>query len=157
MTLSHGDDFEMSLSQGGFSGYNTVGNTTTVVIVNNESNILFTSKGDYEIVDIKAGTTGNVALETDVVTIPTVFGLGDAYPNPFNPTTSFELAIPSDGFVSVKVYNVTGQAIATIHEGQLAANSYTFAWDASNASSGMYFLKAEAAENMDVQKIMLLK
>ena len=93
----------------------------------------------------------------DIVSIPAVYGLGSAYPNPFNPTTSIELAMPQDGFVSIKVYNLKGQVIATLHEGMLTANRYSFTWDAINMASGMYFLKVEAAGNVDVQKIMLMK
>jgi hypothetical protein len=104
-----------------------------------------------------AGTTGGTALSVDIVSVPTVFGLSGAYPNPFNPTTSFELAMPQDGFVSVKVYNIMGQLVATLFEGNVTANSYSYTWDAADVASGMYFLKAETAGNMDVQKIMLMK
>ena len=86
-----------------------------------------------------------------------MFGLGDAYPNPFNPTTSVELAMPADGFVSVKVYNLMGQVVTTLHEGNLTANTYSFVWDAADVASGMYFLKAETTGNVDIQKIMLMK
>ena len=65
--------------------------------------------------------------------------------------------MPNDGFVSIKVYNLMGQVVATLHEGNLTAKTYTFNWDASNASSGMYFLQAETAGQMDIQKIMLMK
>jgi len=65
--------------------------------------------------------------------------------------------MPVDGFGSVKVYNLMGQLVSTLHEGDLTANSYSFMWDASNVASGMYFLQAEAAGNVDVQKIMLMK
>jgi len=89
--------------------------------------------------------------------LPEDYTLLPAYPNPFNPTTSIELAIPLDGFVSVKVYNLKGQVAATLHEGMLTANRYNFTWDAINMASGMYFLKVEAVGNVDVQKIMLMK
>ena len=65
--------------------------------------------------------------------------------------------MPNDGFVSVKVYNLMGQVVATLHEGNLTANSYSFTWDAADVASGMYLLQAEAAGNVDVQKIMLMK
>jgi hypothetical protein len=158
ITLSHGADFEINVTNSAFiADYNTVGNTTKVIVVNPETADLFTSTGDYEIVDVIAGTSGGAALSADIVSIPTVFGLNDAYPNPFNPTTSVELAMPQDGFVSVKVYNLMGQVVATLHEGDLTANSYSFTWDAADVASGMYLLQAETAGNVDVQKIMLMK
>ena len=158
ITLEHGADFEINVTESAFiADYATTGNTTKVIIVGPETGNLFSSTGDYTIIDVIAGTAGGAALNADIVSIPTVFGLNDAYPNPFNPTTSVELAMPQDGFVSVKIYNLMGQVVATLHEGNLTANSYSFTWDAVNAASGMYFLKAETAGNMDIQKIMLMK
>ena len=158
ITLSHGADFEINVTKSGFiADANTVGNTTKVLVVNNVTNELFSSTGDFAIVDVIAATAGGTALAYDIVTVPTVFGLGSAYPNPFNPTTSVELAMPQDGFVSVKVYNLMGQVVATLHEGDLTANSYSFTWDAADVASGMYIMQAEAAGNVDVQKIMLMK
>ena len=158
ITLSHGNDFEINVTKSAFiADYRTTGNTTKVIVVAPGTDELFSSTGEYTVVDVIAGTSGGTALTAEIVSIPTVFGLNDAYPNPFNPTTSVELAMPVDGFVSVKVYNLMGQLVSTLHEGDLTANSYSFMWDASNVASGMYFLQAEAAGNVDVQKIMLMK
>ena len=86
-----------------------------------------------------------------------MFELSNAYPNPFNPSTSFKLAIPQEGFVSLQVYNVLGQVVTTLYEGNLTAKTYTFTWNSSNVSSGMYFIKAQTAENVEIQKIILMK
>ncbi|MDP6853426.1 MAG: T9SS type A sorting domain-containing protein, partial [Candidatus Marinimicrobia bacterium] len=158
ITLSHGADFTINVTESSFiADYKTTGNTTKVIVVGPETEALFSSTGDYEIVDVIAGTTGGTALTADIVSIPTVFGLGDAYPNPFNPSTSVELALPADGMVSVKVFNLMGQVVATLHEGHLAANTYSFTWNGVDAASGMYILQAEAAGTVDVQKIVLMK
>jgi len=158
ITLSHGADFTINVTESSFiADYATTGNTTKVVVVGPETENLFSSTGDYTVVDVIAGTAGGAALNADIVSMPTVFGLNDAYPNPFNPTTSVELGMPQDGFVSVKVYNLMGQVVATLHEGNLTANTYSFAWDAADVASGMYLLKAETAGSIDVQKIMLMK
>ena len=157
ITLEHGADFEINVTESSFiADYATTGNTTKVIVVGPETENLFSSTGDYTIIDVIAGTNGGEALSANIVLV-TEFGLSNAYPNPFNPTTSVKLGIPADGFVSIKIYNLMGQVVATLHEGDLTANSYTFTWDAVNAASGMYFLKAETAGNVDVQKIMLMK
>jgi hypothetical protein len=157
ITLEHGDDFEINVTESSFiADYATTGNTTKVIVVGPETENLFSSTGDYTIIDVIAGTNGGAVLSANIVLV-TEFGLSNAYPNPFNPTTSVKLGIPADGFVSIKIYNLMGQVVATLHEGDLTANSYTFTWDAVNAASGMYFLKAETAGNVDVQKIMLMK
>jgi hypothetical protein len=157
ITLEHGADFEINVTESSFiADYATTSNTTKVIVVGPETENLFSSTGDYTIIDVIAGTNGGEALSANI-TLVTEFGLSNAYPNPFNPTTSVKLGIPADGFVSVKIYNIMGQVVTTLHEGDLTANSYTFTWDAGNVASGMYFLKAETAGNVDVQKIMLMK
>ena len=117
---------------------------------------MFTSNGDFEIVDLLVVSTAG-AIDANVTIIPDNFGLSNAYPNPFNPSTSVDLAVPSEGFVSVKVYNLMGQVVSTLHEGSLTANTYSFAWDAKDMASGMYLVKAESAGEVDMQKIMLMK
>ena len=91
------------------------------------------------------------------VSAPTAFSLSEAYPNPFNPTTSMTLAVPEAGIVSVQVDNIMGQVVATFANGHMDANTYTLTWDASNVSSGMYFVKAEAAGSVTTQKLVLMK
>ncbi len=158
ITLSHGADFEINVTKAGYiASSRTDGNTTKVLVVNNENSELFSSTGDFEIVDVIAGTTGGTALTADIIVGPKEFGLSGAYPNPFNPATSFELSMSQEGFVSVKVYNLMGQVVATLHEGNLTATSHSFTWNASDVASGMYFLKAETAVNVDIQKIMFMK
>ena len=81
-----------------------------------------------------------------------------AYPNPFNPSTSLDLVIPEAGFVSVKVYNLVGQEVATLAEGMMQATSgYTLTWNANNMPSGVYLVRAEGAGSVATQKLMLLK
>ena len=50
-----------------------------------------------------------------------------------------------------------GQAVATIADGYMEADLYSFSWNASDIPSGMYFIRAEASDNIVMQKIMLLK
>jgi len=133
--------------------YNTVGNETILVIVAPEGEELFTYTGDFEIVDMI------VANSQDRVNVgaPTEFSLSTAYPNPFNPTTSLELSVPMNGQVTVQVYNLMGQVVATLANGYMDASTYTLTWDASDVSSGMYIVKAEAAGTVSTQKLMLMK
>jgi hypothetical protein len=154
MTLSHDADFTIELTDNALvADSRTVGNETKLVIVAPEGEELFTHSGDFEIVDmIVANSEGRVNVGA-----PTAFSLSEAYPNPFNPTTSMTLAVPQAGNVSVQVYNIMGQVVATLASGHMDASTYTLTWDASNASSGMYFVKAEAAGNVTTQKLVLMK
>ena len=82
-----------------------------------------------------------------------------AGPNPFNPTTSLNVIVANDGYVSVNVYNIVGQHVATLLSGYMDANTsgYTVNWNASNLSSGVYLVRAETAGSISTQKLMLLK
>jgi plastocyanin len=118
-----------------------------------------------------SGMTGSfTALATGVENIqsslqPTAFRLEQNYPNPFNPTTILSFELPVQSFVSIKVYNVIGQEVATIVNENMAAGSYTKIWNASSMSSGVYFYKLEARQTNDGQvktftdtkKLVLLK
>ena len=118
-----------------------------------EHEIIQSFEGDFKIVDmIVANSESRVTVGA-----PTAFSLSEAYPNPFNPTTSMTLAVPESGVVSVQVYNVMGQVVATLASGYMDASTYNLTWDASNASSGMYFVKAEAAGSITTQKLVLMK
>jgi hypothetical protein len=154
MTLSHDGDFSIDLTDKAMvAEYNTVGNETILVIVAPEGEELFTYSGDFEIVDmIIANSQDRVNVGT-----PTEFSLSTAYPNPFNPTTSLELSVPMNGQVTVQVYNLMGQVVATLANGHMDASTYTLTWDASDVSSGMYIVKAEAAGTVSTQKLMLMK
>ena len=59
--------------------------------------------------------------------------------------------------VSVNVYNLTGQLITVLVNGYMQADSYLFTWNADNAPSGMYLVRAEYAGQVSTQKLMLLK
>ena len=154
MTLNHGEDFEIELTDDAFiAKYNTEGTKTTLMIVAPESNDLFTAVGQFEIVETFAANSNDYV---DVVN-PEVISLGSAYPNPFNPTTSFELSVGNAGHVTMNVYNVMGQVVETLVNNTMDAGSYNITWDATNFSSGMYVVKAETANGLASQKVMLVK
>jgi len=88
---------------------------------------------------------------------PTAFSLSEAYPNPFNPTTTMTLAMPVSGDMKVEVYNLLGQVVATLVSGYKDAGTYNLTWDATDVSSGMYFVKAQADGFTATQKLMLIK
>ncbi|MFZ0452442.1 MAG: T9SS type A sorting domain-containing protein [Ignavibacteriaceae bacterium] len=89
--------------------------------------------------------------------IPGKFDLSQNYPNPFNPTTNIKYSIPNSGFVSLKVYNVLGQEVATIYQGFQKAGSYKADFDASRLASGVYLYRLEANTFSQTKKMVLLK
>ena len=154
MTLSHGADFSIDLTDDAMvAAHVTNGNTTTLMVVVPGSEEIFTASGDYDIDELI------VANGSDVINVvePSSFTLSTAYPNPFNPSTSLNLNMPTDGYVSVKAYNLVGQVVGVIAEGNMDAGSHTMTWDASNLSSGVYLITAEYAGSVATQKVMLMK
>ena len=154
MTLKHGADFSIELSDNAWlSDYSTNGNQTILVLINPENGALFTSSGDFEIVNMIVANSHN-AITALVVRD---FVLSDAYPNPFNPSTTVELSVPEAGHVSVMVYNLSGQLVAKLADANMNADNYQFTWIANNAPSGMYLLQVKYAGQISTQKVMLLK
>ena len=89
---------------------------------------------------------------------PKVFALSQNYPDPFNPSTTIQFTIPSDGRATLKIYNTLGREVATLFDGCAAAGEYYQAtFNASNLASGIYFSRLEFEGKMQVKKMMLLK
>jgi len=85
------------------------------------------------------------------------FNLAQNYPNPFNPKTSIEFTIPKTGYVSLKIYNLLGEEVVTLVEGNVNKGNHYFYWDASEFSSGIYFYKLEAGEYVEIKKMVFLQ
>ena len=154
MTLSHGNGFELNLTNNAMvSEYKTTGTSTMLVVVVPEEELIFTANQSFEVVDmIVANSEGEIEVNT-----VSEFGITAAYPNPFNPSTTVSLNVPSADFVSVKVYNLVGQVVGVLAEGMMDANTYTFTWNATDMSSGVYMIRAESGSNVDIQKVLLVK
>lgn len=75
--------------------------------------------------------------------IPGSFNLLQNYPNPFNSSTVVEYSLPLSGFVSLKVYNLLGQEMATLFQGNQLPGKFTAFWEASGVSSGTYFIRLD--------------
>jgi hypothetical protein len=81
---------------------------------------------------------------------PTTFSIAQNYPNPFNPTTTLPFTVPTDANVTVKVYNLLGQEIATLLDNEsYFAGTYEVTFDANNLTSGIYFYRVTATLTND--------
>ncbi len=90
--------------------------------------------------------------------LPSEFALSAAYPNPFNPSTTISVALPETSSLTVSVFNVMGQQVATLANDQFNAGQHNFIFDASNLSSGLYFIQANVAGQLnEIQKVTLMK
>ncbi|MBD3232518.1 MAG: T9SS type A sorting domain-containing protein [candidate division Zixibacteria bacterium] len=89
--------------------------------------------------------------------IPSEYSLDGNYPNPFNASTSIAFSMPDAGDISLQVYNLMGQKIATLAEGYKNAGRHTVTWEAADYSSGIYFYKLTAGDEVLTRRMTLLK
>jgi len=92
---------------------------------------------------------------------PVALDLGPAHPNPFNPSTSFDLSLPREGRVTVEIFDVRGRLVRTLHEGTLPAGDHVMTWDGRTedgrtAPSGTYLARARNDRGPSLTRRMML-
>lgn len=120
--------------------------------------------------DGAAGDTGHVrtyctqifatSLLTNVNSngvIPNVYSLSQNYPNPFNPVTKINFAIPKQGMVALKIYDILGREVKTLVNEVKSAGEYSIDFNGSEFASGVYFYRLESNGFVDIKKMMLIK
>jgi len=109
----------------------------------------------FDIATIKYAQT--IGIQNIGSEIPASFTLGQNYPNPFNPKTNIALKIAKSGFVSMKVYDISGKEVAVLVNEVLSAGVYNVDFNASLLASGTYFYRLETDGFSDVKKMVLVK
>ena len=101
-------------------------------------------------------------LGIDNASLPKEFALHNNYPNPFNPVTNIVYDIPEATDVTLEIYNVMGQRVRTLAQGNHEPGRYQIVWSATNdigqaLSSGMYIYRIQAGDFVSVKKLVLMK
>ena len=96
-------------------------------------------------------------VENEGSEVPSQFILEQNYPNPFNPSTTISISLPSSEFVTLKVYDVLGNEVATLVNEEKPAGSYEVEFVANGLSSGIYFYKITAGSFIETKKLILLR
>lgn len=89
--------------------------------------------------------------------VPTVYKLNQNYPNPFNPSTMITYSIPDAEFVTLKVYDMLGNEIAVLVEGEQDAGTHNVEFNSLGLASGTYFYRIQAGSFADTKKMIVLK
>jgi hypothetical protein len=155
------EKFDLEINSDYIGDYIVNGKTAHIIITG-------FSPLDKEIITINNGTVasingdaanmqGLISLKDGGSALPQTATVSAAYPNPFNPSTSFSMDLSVDMDVTVKVFNLTGQLVDVIADGQLTKGEHTFMWNASNLASGVYFISTHAGNDLSTQKVMLIK
>jgi len=122
--------------------------------------ILWFAFGDYLLLprkddDFVGHTTTGTAEE---VGLPGNYELTQNYPNPFNPSTKIQYALPVEGSVTLKVFNILGQEVITLINNKLEpAGRHEVTFDASYLPSGIYLYRIQTDGFVQVKKMILLK
>lgn len=121
----------------------------TIAFVQNDVNkeVINSGRGVY----IPTGIT-NLNSE-----IPGEYFLNQNYPNPFNPVTKISFGIPKSENVSLKIYDMLGNLVYALYDGKLPAGTYSYDFNGSELSSGIYFYILKAGNFSQTKKLMLIK
>jgi predicted ribosomally synthesized peptide with SipW-like signal peptide len=106
-------------------------------------------------------TVGTFTSLTDVedsqTNIPNTFGLNQNYPNPFNPSTTIRYALPKRSAVQLKIFNILGQQVALLQNGEQEAGYHEVRFDGRNLSSGVYFYRIQAGSFVETKKLLMIR
>ncbi|MBI2418665.1 MAG: T9SS type A sorting domain-containing protein, partial [Ignavibacteriales bacterium] len=92
-----------------------------------------------------------------VVGLPVEYSLSQNYPNPFNPATKIVYTLPTNGFVKLQVYAITGQVVKTLVESSQEAGYYSVDFSGDNLSSGIYLYRLSVNNQSIVKKMIYLR
>ncbi len=153
MILNHGDSFSIELTENAYMADSHTANGQTHIVVLHPEGALFTATGDftYETVEV---VSSSAFMNVDIAGS---YALMSAYPNPFNPTTTIDFYIPSEGNVKVSVYDMLGKEVAQLSNEYRSQGQYQLQWNAGSLASGLYFVKLNHSEGSLTQKVTLLK
>lgn len=107
------------------------------------------------------GETATISIEASSIRVhekpPVTFSLAQNYPNPFNPVTRLHFSIPCAKHVTLTIYDVLGQEVASLASRDYAAGSYTVDWDARGMASGLYFSRLQVGNSVITKQMLLLR
>lgn len=105
---------------------------------------------------ITTGALGTDVRQTDDA-VPAEYALAQNFPNPFNPATEIRFSLAEAGRVTLTVFNLLGQQVASVVDGEFAPGSYTARFDAAGLASGIYLYRLAAKNFVQDRKMVVLK
>jgi endo-1,4-beta-xylanase len=102
-------------------------------------------------------TTGQILAVAEAGSLPGTYALSQNYPNPFNPATQIVYTVPKSGNVSLKIYNVLGNEVATVFSGIQQIGTHRVVFDGSGLSSGVYLYRLQASGFVETKRMILMK
>jgi hypothetical protein len=106
------------------------------------------------IYDLSRYPTG---VNDDRSVVPRAFALDQNYPNPFNPSTVIRYSLATRSHVTLSIYNLLGQKVATLIDQDQGVGNYHTTWEPTHLASGVYLYRLEAGQTAESKKMILLK
>lgn len=124
----------------------------------NTITITYSGSGTVKVDEVQLFGVEGLGTSNEDIVKPDGFRLAQNYPNPFNPTTTINFNLGEMSNVSLSIYNVLGQRVATLVQGeQLASGSHTLQFDAARLASGVYFYRLQAGDFVSTRQMTLIK
>ncbi|MEA3286630.1 MAG: T9SS type A sorting domain-containing protein [Candidatus Marinimicrobia bacterium] len=114
----------------------------------------------YDEFQMGVGYAEDIVSTSDIVVLdskPQQFALNPAYPNPFNPATTISWSLQESAELTIRVLDIRGREVTRLAEGMSAAGQFSMSWNASDLSSGVYFIQLTTPTESAIQKVMLVK
>ncbi len=133
------------------------GITDTIYAVGNSVDTSLDPSGDYW--NYAPDLVVHIVSTVDVREQPVVhsFQLAQNYPNPFNPSTTIRYQLPAANHVSLKVFDLLGDEVATLVDGLQDRGDHAVTWDAGRFASGVYIYRLQSGDITSVRKLLLLR
>ncbi|MGD9489783.1 MAG: T9SS type A sorting domain-containing protein [Calditrichaceae bacterium] len=152
----HGGDNEGGFGNNHIENIDMSGDTTFIHSQFGSIDPLFYSEWDY------TNQMPSAIGDDDLGTLPKVYTLNQNYPNPFNPVTTITYTLAKSGKVKLDIYNVLGQKVRTLIDGNATAGLHVDQWNGldnngKKVASGVYFYKLEAGEFTAIKKMIMIK
>ena len=137
---------------------NEAGNTLSLEVYNKATDTYLDVAEQFVFTpDMKLGD-GFDPVVLNTMDQPIEHSISAAYPNPFNPVVNFDVDLNGEHYVDARVYNISGQEVAVLHNGLLSGSAQTLSWVATNQSSGIYFIRIVVDGMTTINnKVILLK
>jgi aminopeptidase N len=143
------------------------GQDTTIRVFNNSNGQKFSFTFSDRPTNVIFDPNDNIVLKIDSTVLTGVslssgarnlqYNLYQNYPNPFNPTTNISYQLPSNGFVTLKVYDVLGKEVQILVSEHETAGIHSATFKVTALSSGVYFYRLSAGSFVETKKLMLIK
>jgi len=153
-----GRETSIQMYHWGAAGWEFVGGTLDTA--NNIVHAAVSESGVYAL--FSSDILTDVESVVDDGALPYAFALSQNHPNPFNPVTTIEYHLPRRSNVRIDIYNLIGQKVRTLVDGEESAGSYSITWDGTSSSgeaisTGVYFYRFQAGDHVETKKMLLLK